>query len=55
MKLKQHFSKAQDHFDKFAEYMANFDPAIRTSLPQSAAGNRQDNSNRTSSPTKMGN
>lgn len=26
VKLKQFFVKSQDKYDKFAEYMANFDP-----------------------------
>jgi hypothetical protein len=46
MKLKQHFVKEQVNFDKFTGFMANFDPAIRSSLPQQS--NKQDNSNRTS-------
>lgn len=37
IKLKQHFVKSQDKFDKFAEYMANFDPQIRSSLPNRAS------------------
>lgn len=44
VKLKQYFVKSQDKFDKFAEYMANFDPQIRSSLPQLT-------SNRASAPS----
>lgn len=40
VKLKQYFVKNQDKFDKFAEYMANFDPNIRSSLPQFSPSNR---------------
>jgi hypothetical protein len=49
VKLKQHFVKSQDKFDKFAEYMANFDPQIRSSLPQLSPNN----SNRASAPTSF--
>ena len=36
IKLKQHFIKNQDKYEKFQEYMANFDADIRKSLPQSS-------------------
>lgn len=49
VKLKQHFVKNQDKFDKFTEYMANFDPQIRNSLPQFSPNNAQ-NINRNSTP-----
>lgn len=49
VKLKQHFVKNQDKFDKFTEYMANFDPQIRNSLPQFSPSNAN-NLNRSSTP-----
>lgn len=57
MKLKQHFSKTQDRFDKFAEYMANFDPEIRNSLPITSPKNPNNRSSvplstQPTSPTK---
>jgi hypothetical protein len=51
VKLKQHFVKSQDKFDKFTEYMANFDPQIRSSLPQLA--NRASAPINLSSPTSV--
>lgn len=51
VKLKQHFVKSQDKFDKFAEYMANFDPQIRSSLPQ--LSNRASAPISISSPTNL--
>jgi len=32
--LKAHFEKHQDRYDKFTEYMANFDSQLRQSLPR---------------------
>ena len=49
VKLKQHFVKNQDKFDKFTEYMANFDPQIRNSLPQFSPSNAN-TINRNSTP-----
>lgn len=56
LKLKQYFVKNADKFDKFAQYMANFDPQIRSSLPQFNNRNSQTisptNSNKALSPPK---
>ena len=41
--------KNQDKFDKFTEYMANFDPQIRNSLPQFSPSNAN-TINRNSTP-----
>jgi hypothetical protein len=50
VKLKQFFVKSQDKYDKFAEYMANFDPQIRSSLPQFTSKSPVGSSNRVSTP-----
>lgn len=50
VKLKQFFVKSQDKYDKFAEYMANFDPQIRSSLPQFTSKSPVGSGNRVSTP-----
>jgi len=55
MKLKQHFSKVDDGYDKFAELLANYDPNIRKSLPQLSPNYRNSafsQSQRVSIPTQ---